>query len=81
MAATASCVREKDFARRLRAAQPDAMTEEQAHAAIAEAERAGFDLSLVDSNLALSIEERLLWHDAALEFKLALCAAGEAMYV
>ena len=56
------------------------MTIEQAHAAIAEAERAGFDLSLVDSNLALSVEERLLRHDAALEFKLALRAAGEAMY-
>ena len=56
------------------------MTEEQAHAAIAEAERVGFDLSLVDSNLALSNEQRLLRHDAALEFKQALRAAGEAMY-
>jgi hypothetical protein len=56
------------------------MTETQAYAAIAEAERAGFDLSLVDSNLALSVEQRLLRHDAALEFKLALRAAGEAMY-
>ena len=56
------------------------MTKEEAHAAIAEAERVGFDLSLVDSNLALSVEERLLRHDAALEFKLALRAAGEAMY-
>lgn len=56
------------------------MTKEQAHAAIEEAEKAGFDLSLIDSNLALSIEERLLRHDAALEFKLALRAAGEAMY-
>jgi hypothetical protein len=56
------------------------MTAEEAHAAIAEAERAGFDLSLVDCNLEVSIEERLLKHDAALEFKLALRAAGEAMY-
>jgi pheromone shutdown protein TraB len=56
------------------------MTKDEAHAAIEEAEKAGFDLSLVDSNLTLSIEERLLRHDAALEFKLTLHAAGEAMY-
>lgn len=56
------------------------MTKEQAQAALSEAERAGLDLSLVDSNLSLSIEDRLLRHDSALEFKLALRAAGEAMY-
>jgi hypothetical protein len=56
------------------------MTREQAQAAILEAERAGLDLSLVDSNLRLSLEDRLRRHDAALEFKLALRAAGEAMY-
>ena len=55
------------------------MTEEEARAAIAEAERAGHDLSLVDSNLRLSVEDRLLRHDAALEFALELRAAGEAM--
>jgi hypothetical protein len=44
------------------------MTKEQAHAAIAEAERAGFDLSLVDYNLSLKPEERCLQHAAALEF-------------
>jgi|LauGreDrversion4_2_1035121.scaffolds.fasta_scaffold1007045_2 hypothetical protein len=55
------------------------MTREQAQAAILEAERAGLDLSLVDSNLRLSLEDRLRRHDAALEFKLALRAAGEAM--
>ncbi|MBM3856177.1 MAG: hypothetical protein FJ399_23965 [Verrucomicrobia bacterium] len=71
---------EKDFAPMSRGSQILAMTIEEAHAAIAEAERVGFDLSLVDSNLALSVEERLLRHDAALEFKLALRAAGEAMY-
>ena len=48
--------------------------------AIAEAEKAGFDLSLIDSNLRLSVEERLLRHDAALEFALELRAAGAAMY-
>ena len=48
--------------------------------AIAEAEKAGFDLSLVDSNLRLSVEERLLRHDAALELVLELRAAGAAMY-
>jgi hypothetical protein len=48
--------------------------------AIEEAEKAGFDLSLVDSNLALSLEERLLRHDSALELATALRAAGAAMY-
>ena len=48
--------------------------------AIAEAEKAGFDLSLVDSNLRLSVEERLLRHDSALELVQALRAAGAAMY-
>ena len=71
---------EKDFARCRSTDQPHAMTKEQAQAAIAEAERAGLDLSLVDSNLGLSFEERLRRHDAALEFKLALRAAGQAMY-
>jgi hypothetical protein len=42
------------------------MTKEQAQEAIAEAERAGLDLSLVDSNLGLSLEERLRRHEAAL---------------
>jgi hypothetical protein len=42
--------------------------------AIAEAERAGFDLSLIDSNLRLSYEERLLRHDAALAMVLELRA-------
>ncbi len=48
--------------------------------AIAEAERAGFDPSLVDSNLRLTVEERLLRHDSALEFVLELRAAGAAIY-
>ena len=48
--------------------------------AIAEAERAGFDLSLVDSNLALTPEERLLRHDSALELVLEMRAAGAALY-
>lgn len=48
--------------------------------AIAEAEKAGFDLSLIDSNLRLTVEERLLRHDAALELVLELRAAGAAMY-
>ena len=48
--------------------------------AIAEAEKAGFDLSLVDSNLRLSVEDRLLRHDAALELVLEMRAAGAAMY-
>lgn len=48
--------------------------------AIAEAEKAGFDLSLLDSNLALSPEQRVLRHDAALALMLELRAAGTALY-
>ncbi len=40
--------------------------------AIEEARRAGFDLDLLDSNLALSPEERALRHDSALELVQAL---------
>ena len=43
---------------------------------IEEAERAGFDLSLVDSNLRLSFEQRALRHAAALAFALELREAG-----
>jgi hypothetical protein len=48
--------------------------------AIQEAEHAGFDLSLIDYNLSLSYEARVLQHDSALELMLALRAAGEAKY-
>ncbi|MBW7895421.1 MAG: hypothetical protein H3C27_09940 [Opitutaceae bacterium] len=48
--------------------------------AIAAAERAGFDLNLVECNLALSIEERLLRHDAALELAQELRKAGESFH-
>ena len=43
--------------------------------AIEAARRAGFDIDLLDSNLALSPEERWKQHDAALEFALALESA------
>ena len=48
--------------------------------AIAEAERVGFDLSLVDCNLELTHEQRLLQHDSALELVLEMRAAGAAFY-
>jgi len=44
--------------------------------AIEEARRAGFDLDLLDSNLALSPEQRALRHESALELVLALREAG-----
>lgn len=47
------------------------------HPALEAAERAGFDLNLIDCNLALSPEERLRQHDAALELVLELSKAGE----
>ncbi|MBA4137260.1 MAG: hypothetical protein C0518_08095 [Opitutus sp.] len=40
--------------------------------AIAAAERAGIDLSLIDVNLSLSVKERWEQHDAALELILKL---------
>ena len=48
--------------------------------AIEEAERAGFDLSLVDVSLRLSYEERVLQHAAALEFSFQLAEAGASYY-
>lgn len=47
---------------------------------IAEAERAGFDLSLLELNLNLSPEERLLRHDGALESAQMMREAGRALY-
>ena len=46
--------------------------------AIEEARRAGIDLDLLDSNLALSPEERVLRHESALELVRALREAGAA---
>jgi hypothetical protein len=46
--------------------------------ALEAARRAGIDLSLVDSKLALSYEERALRHESALELVLALREAGTA---
>jgi hypothetical protein len=53
---------------------------DSAEKVIAAAEKAGFDLSLVESNLALTPEERMLRHDSALELVLEMRAAGAAMY-
>jgi len=47
-------------------------------AALEAAQRAGIDLDLLDSNLALSYEERALRHESALELVLALREAGAA---
>ena len=44
--------------------------------AIEEAERAGFDLSLIDANLSYSYEKRILLHDRALELALEFERAG-----
>lgn len=43
-----------------------------ANDAIEEARRAGFDIDLLDTNLALTPEERWRQHDTALEFVLEL---------
>lgn len=47
--------------------------------ALEEARRAGIDLALLDSNLALSYEQRVLRHESARELMLALKEAGAAM--
>jgi hypothetical protein len=48
--------------------------------AIEEARRAGLDLNLIDLNLELSPEQRVLKHDAALELMLECRKAGAALY-
>ena len=51
---------------------------EQAEA-LESARRAGIDLSLVDSNLALTVSERWQQHDAALDLVIKLQAAREKL--
>jgi pheromone shutdown protein TraB len=50
---------------------------EQLDPALEEARRAGIDLDLIDSNLALTVEQRWKQHDAALELALMLETAGK----
>jgi len=47
--------------------------------AIEEAERAGFDMSLVDESLSLSYEQRALQHQEALNLALELERAGREL--
>jgi hypothetical protein len=47
--------------------------------AIEEAERAGFDMSLIDANLSYSYEKRVLLHDAALELALEFERIGRQL--
>jgi hypothetical protein len=51
---------------------------EQPDPALEEARRAGIDLDLLDTNLALTVEQRWNQHDAALKLALKLEAAGKA---
>lgn len=51
---------------------------ESSHPALEEARRAGIDLDLLDTNLALSVKERWEQHDAAMELALKLEMAGKA---
>jgi hypothetical protein len=44
-----------------------------------EAERAGFDLSLIEANLSYSYEKRVLLHDAALELVREAERAGRVL--
>ena len=47
--------------------------------AIDEAERAGFDSSLIDANLSYSYEKRVLLHDAALALALEMEKIGREL--
>ena len=47
--------------------------------AIEQAERAGFDSTLIDANLSYSYEKRVLLHDAALALALEMEAAGRKL--
>lgn len=49
-----------------------------AEQALEDARRAGIDLDLLDTKLALSYEQRVLRHESALELVLALREAGAA---
>jgi hypothetical protein len=51
------------------------MVSDQMMQALVEAERAGVDLELLESNLRLSVAERWRQHDAALNLALRLQAA------
>lgn len=51
---------------------------DQPDQALEEARRAGIDLDLLDTNLAMTVKERWQQHDAALELALKLEAAGKA---
>jgi hypothetical protein len=47
--------------------------------AVEEAERAGFDMSLIDANLSYSYEKRVLLNDAALDLALELERIGREL--
>lgn len=47
--------------------------------AVDEAERAGFDLSLIEANLSYSYEKRVLLHDRALALALEFERAGRQL--
>jgi hypothetical protein len=49
---------------------------ESPHPALEEARRAGIDLDLLDTKLALTYEERVLRHESALELVMALREAA-----
>lgn len=48
----------------------------QSNQALEEARKAGIDLDLLDTKLALTYEQRVLRHESALELVLALREAG-----
>ena len=57
-----------------------AVTSQEKIDAVEAARRAGIDMNLVESNLALTPEQRVLRHESALELAQALREAGAALY-
>jgi hypothetical protein len=55
------------------------MNSNSAEKALEEARQAGFDLNLIDLNLALTPEERVLRHAAALALAQEMRKAGEEL--
>lgn len=52
---------------------------DESQTAILEAERAGFDSSLIEASLALSHEQRAIQHQRALDLALEMERAGRVM--
>lgn len=67
------------FATKVNPSKCSAVNPNEQTDALEAARRAGIDLSLIDSNLELSVKERWQQHDAALDLVIKLQAAREKL--